>query len=146
MTKLFKLIYAKRTIPEQWRMSVIRPIHKKGPKNEISNYRPVANLCSGSKVFERLILQRINGIESENEVDLTNESQHGFKKLKSTTTAGLAIQSALARALNQGHFALVANIDLSSAFDLVNINLLIRRMKMIGLPKDVVNLVEIYSF
>ena len=26
----------------------------------IENYRPVANLCSASKVFERLILNRIN--------------------------------------------------------------------------------------
>ena len=47
-----------------------------------------------------------------------------LKKSKSTTTAVLAIQSALSRALDQGHFAMVANTDLSSAFDLVNIDLL----------------------
>ena len=79
MTMLMSMIYRDQIIPEQWKMSVIRPVHKKGPKNEISNYRPVANLCSGSKVFERLILQRINQIEEENEIDLTNEAQHGFK-------------------------------------------------------------------
>ena len=59
MTTVFKLIYEKKIIPEQWRMSVIRPVHKKGQKNDILKYHPVANLCSGSKVFERLILQRI---------------------------------------------------------------------------------------
>ena len=41
-------------------------------------------------------------------------NQHGFKRGKSTTTAGLAIQSALARALNEGDFAILANLDLSS--------------------------------
>ena len=40
----------------------------------------------------------------------------------------IAIQSKLARALDQGKFAVVANIYLSSAFDLVNIKLLIKRM------------------
>ena len=74
--------------------------------------------------------QRIVEIEEESEVDLTHEAQHGFNRTKSTT-AGLTIQSALARALDQGKFAIVANIDLSSAFDLVNINLGIKRMQII---------------
>ena len=65
-------------------------------------------------------------------------------KSKSTVTAGIAIQSALARALDQGHFAMVADIDLSCAFDLVNVNLLIKRMKLIGLPEDIVDLVELW--
>jgi hypothetical protein len=50
-------------------------------------------------------------------VDLTGESQHGFKKNRSTTTASISIQMALAKALEQGHFALMASLDLSSAFD-----------------------------
>ena len=33
------------------------------------NYRPVANLCSASKIYERLILQRIQDIEDEKKVD-----------------------------------------------------------------------------
>ena len=73
-------------------------------------------------------------IEDEKKTDLTNENQHGFKRGKSTTSAGLSIQSALARALNLGQFALLANLDLSSAFDLVNVNLLLKRMRIIGLP------------
>ena len=62
-------------------MSVIRPVHKKDLKNEISNYRPVANQCSGSKILERLKLQRINEIEDEYGVDLTGDMQHGFCKM-----------------------------------------------------------------
>ena len=58
----------------------IIPIHKKVKKNDIVNYRPVANLNSGSKVFEKLILQRIQEIEDDSKVDLTGENQHGFKR------------------------------------------------------------------
>ena len=44
-------------------MSVITPVHKKGLKDEVSNYRPVANSCSTSKIFDKLTLNRINEIE-----------------------------------------------------------------------------------
>ena len=63
LCKLFDAIYKTKKIPEQWRISKIQPIFKKGNKNEIENYRPVANLCSTSKIFERLILNRISQLE-----------------------------------------------------------------------------------
>ena len=89
---------------EQWKLSKIIPVHKKGDKSELSNYRPIANLCAVTKIFERLILQRIQEIEDEQNVDITGTNQHGFKRGRSTTTAGLAIQSALARALDEGQY------------------------------------------
>ena len=113
-------------------MGKITPVHKKGSRSDISNYSPVANLCSVSKIYEKLILQRIQDIQDEEKVDLTNENQHGFKRGKSITMAGLAIQSALARALDLGEFALLANLDLSSAFDVVNVKLLLKRMWISG--------------
>ena len=86
LTKLFTKIYEKMAIPEQWKMSKITPVHKKGLKNDISNYRPIANLCSASKFFEKLILQRIQELQDNEKVDITNKDQHGFKRGKSTTT------------------------------------------------------------
>ena len=47
------------------------------------------------------------------------------------------IHSALARALDLGDFALLTNLDLSSAFDIVNVNLLLKRMRIAGLPISV---------
>ena len=55
MTALFNNIYNTKTIPEQWRVSKIIPVHKKGFKSKIENYRPVANLCAASKII-RIIL------------------------------------------------------------------------------------------
>ena len=67
-----------------------------------------------------------------------------LKGEKSTTTAALSIQSALARALDGGKYALLAILDLSNAFDVVNVNLLLKRMRISGLPDDVIKLVEIW--
>ena len=82
LTKLFKLIYQQRVIPYQWKIARILPIHKKGSKTQIENYRPIANLCSFSKIFEKLILNQINYLKSTNKLDLTGKPQHGFKKKK----------------------------------------------------------------
>ena len=77
-------------------------------------------------------------------VDLTGTNQQEFKKERSTLTSGLSIHTALAKALNQGKFALMSSLDLSSAFDAVNIDLLIKRLKIIGIPKDVIELISVW--
>ena len=38
----------------------------------------------------------------------------------------------------------MASLDLSAAFDIVNINLLLKRLTIIGLPNDVINLISIW--
>ena len=46
-------------------------------------------------------------IQKDNNVDLTGEEQHGFKKAKSTASTGLVIQSILSRALDYNNLALI---------------------------------------
>ena len=86
---LFALIYRQRKIPQQWSVSKITPIHKKGPKHDIENYRPIANLCSTSKIFEKLILKKIQLLQDLNGVDLTRKQQHGLKKNVTQLQLGL---------------------------------------------------------
>ena len=97
LSVLFHKIYEAKKIPEQWKVAKIIPLHKKGNKQDITNYRPISNLCAVSKVFEKLILKRLQKIEKENNLDLTGEQQHGFKKNRSTITAGLTLQSIISR-------------------------------------------------
>ena len=144
LTHLFNLIYEQKIIPEQWKISRIIPIPKPGDPHKIENYRPISNLCSTSKIFEKLILKRLTQIETENNCSLTGKSQHGFKKAHSTCSLGLTVQSVLTHALDENNYALMASLDLSAAFDVVNVKLLLKRLKVIGLPKDVIKLIEIW--
>ena len=142
LTALFQLIYNERKVPDQWIVSKIIPIFKKGDKTKIENYRPISNLCCASKIFEKLIMKRIEMIEMQKNVDFTGNSQHGFKKHRSTATAGLTVQSLLARALDNNDYACMSSLDLSAAFDVVNVKLLIKRLRIVGLPKDIIELIE----
>ena len=92
-------------------MAIITPVHTKRLQNEASSNRTIANLWLVSKMFEKLIRQRIGDIETEMKAALTGESQHKFKKNKSTSSAAMSIQMALAKALEQVHYALMASLD-----------------------------------
>jgi hypothetical protein len=72
-------------------------------------------------VFEKLILKCIFEIQDESNVDITGKQLHGFKKGRSTLTLGLKIQSLIARAFDQDNYAIMASMDLSTAFALINI-------------------------
>ena len=81
MSNLFRLIYRDKSVPDQWLIAKTIPVFKnKGNINHIENYRPIANLCSTSKVFEKLILKRILKLQDQCQIDLTGANQHGFKK------------------------------------------------------------------
>ena len=56
LTILFDQIYKTKLLPEQWLIAKIIPVLKKGDPSEISNNRPIANLCSISKIFENIFL------------------------------------------------------------------------------------------
>ena len=65
-------------------------------------------------------------------------------KNKSTVTAGLLLQSLTAWAMDDDCYVALAAIDLSAAFDVVDVELLIKRLVILGLPSDVVKFIRIY--
>ena len=145
MSVLFNLIYSEKTVPDQWLISKTIPVFKnKGDIKHIEHYQPIANLCSTSKVFEKLILKRILFLQDQHKVDLTRSKQHGFKKNHSTSTLSANLQSLIARALEEDEMVLLASLDLSAAFDLVNIDLLIKRLEIVGLPQDIIELITVW--
>ena len=68
--------------PSQWKLAHVMPIHKKGNKEFISNYRPVSLLCVLSKVLERCVFKRLLSHLSS----VLQDIQHGFMKGRSAVT------------------------------------------------------------
>ena len=139
---LFNKIFNGEPIPELWKTSRIIPLYKKGSKTDANNYRPIANICSIGKVFEKWILKRINQLEKDNNISLTGNRQHGFKKQHSTQTAMLDIQNDISEQLDENNYVALVSLDLSAAFDVVNHKLLIKRLHMKGLPIHLSNLIK----
>jgi Reverse transcriptase (RNA-dependent DNA polymerase) len=119
----FNRIIQEGKIPVNWKSALITPVHKKGPKHLIENYRPVSGLCSLSKLFERCILGLMDCSSIE------GEHQHGFRRNHSTVTAMLEVQRVLASELDNRKMVLMYSTDLSAAFDLLRPGILINSIK-----------------
>ena len=59
MCKLFNLSFSDGTVPDQWKLADIIPLHKKGPKNQRENYRPVSLTSVVCKVCEKIVRKNI---------------------------------------------------------------------------------------
>ena len=70
-----------------------------------------------------------------NQDTMFTKRQHGFRKQRSTITAGKELQSILAQAMDRGDYAAVASLDLSAAFHVINVNELLRRLNTMGSRK-----------
>ena len=85
LTDIFNLCISQGHFPTELKVGRITPIHKKGCKFSISNYRPVCNLSPFSKIFERIIYNRM--IDFIEVCNIFSNTQYGFRKCKSTETA-----------------------------------------------------------
>jgi hypothetical protein len=54
------------------------------------------------------------------------------------------MQLIISCAADENNYVIMASLDLSAAFDLVNIELLIKRLRIIGLPNDLVRLIRMW--
>jgi len=134
--KLMNMIYVTKTIPNQWKVERIQ----KGANNNLKNYRLISNLCVATKIFKKCILKRIGALVEER--NLFTEKQHSFRKGRSTVSAARILQYEISKAMDDNNFAAVASLDLSSAFDVVNVELLLTRLTRMGLPHDVMGLIR----
>ena len=64
--------------PSNWKRGNIAPVHKKGNKDLINNYRPVSPLPIFSKIYENWIYDTLYNYFEGN--DLFSKSQSGFPK------------------------------------------------------------------
>ncbi len=106
---------ARYGMPDQWRIARVIPLHKKNSKHDVTNFRPISNLNALSKIYEKLLLRRLE----EETYGLEGDSQHGFRKRHSTTTALIEIQSFIAQCLDKNLFVIAYSIDLRAAFDVL---------------------------
>ena len=79
---LFQTFINKGKFPAYWKQSDITPIHKEGNKATINMYRPINCLCCLSKVFEKLMFNKLY----EHVKGTLHNSQFGFRPQRSAIT------------------------------------------------------------
>ena len=122
---LFSKSYSSGTLPSEWKLAHVVPVHKKGSKADVENYRPISLTSLVVKVMERIVrddlMARCN--------HLVDTRQHGFLPHKSCSTQLTQFCDSLALSLNRNIRADVVYFDFAKAFDSVNHDLILYKLR-----------------
>ena len=117
-------------------------IKKHGDKSNCNNYRPISLLSSFNKIFEKKIQSDlVTFIERNN---ILYEKQFGFRKYHSTIDALINLHDYIIDKLNSKNKVIGVFIDLKKAFDSIDINILIEKLKYYGIVGPYNTLLESY--
>ena len=108
----------------------------------MSNYRPITVLPILSKILEGLVHTQIYSYLCENKI--LSQSQFGFRPKLSTSTALAFFTDSILDNADNGLITASVFLDLNEAFDTVDHNILLRKLKLIGLDSKSLNWFESY--
>ena len=129
IAKLANVSFEQGCFPAKFKSAAITPVLKKSglDKKLPVNYRPISNLNNISKILEKLFLVRFQPhvTASPN----YNPYQSAYRKKHSTETALTLTLDNIFHASDRSKSTILVALDLSAAFDLVDHELLISRLK-----------------
>jgi len=118
-------------VPSDLKIAKVIPIYKKGNKNQSSNYRPISMLNILSKILEKIIFSRM--LSFLDKYKILNKHQFGFRKNHSTATALINALDNVYEHLDRGEDVIGVYLDIQKAFDCINHDILLDKLKAYGI-------------
>lgn len=124
--------------PEDWTLSTLIPIHKKGSKTKHDNYRLIALIPHASKIMLHIINERLKTYLSWQ----IPEEQTGFVKGKGTREQILNVRQLIEKAREYNVPLYLCFIDYKKAFDSIKWDKLWTILAEMGVPKHIIILIK----
>jgi len=125
-------------LPEEWKESIIVPIHKKGDKRDCNNYRDISLLTTTYKILSSILLSRLIPYAEET----TGDHQCGFRRSRSTTDHIFCIRQILEKKWEYNEAVHQLFIDFEKAYDSVRSVILYSILIEFGVPRNLVRLIK----
>ena len=118
IAKIITASFQDGIFPQQLKTARVVPIYKQsGSKSDVSNYRPISLLDAFSKIYEKLMHNRVVKFMESN--GSLHDMQYGFRAGRSCEHALLTANNAILESLSKNQISLLLLIDFSKAFDMV---------------------------
>lgn len=128
--------------PDALKVGKVIPIHKKGVKTCVENFRPITLLSHISKLTEKIIASRVyNFLETQH---LLSNSQYGYRVNRSTELSCTDFIQKVYEYLDKGKKVASLFFDLTSAFDIVNHKFLKTKLYQYGIRGNILNWIISY--
>ena len=142
ISSIFNIMLNKGLYPNVLKMACVTSLFKSGCPENLNNYRPISSLPILNLIFEKLLYTRLlNFLESTN---FFSQSQYGFRKGKQTIDAINELLNKVYDAYNKKKYLGAVFVDLSKAFDTVDHNILIKKLRHYGIRGTQLNLFQSY--
>lgn len=139
-TILFNQLMSSCYFPNCWKIAKVTPIPKIGRDFSIlGNCRPISNLNSISKIFEKIIQQKLMKFMSNLDIF---ENQFGFLHGFNTIQPLAILQNQINSNLNKTNFTNIVSLDLKSAFDTVWHDAVIHKMLALGINPYITRIIK----
>ena len=110
--------FSESCFPDCWKVSLVVPVFKNvGERSTAKNYHPVSLLSVVSKVFEKLVNNRI--VDHLEKCGLFSDFQYGFRSSWSTADLLTVVSDRTARTFNKFGATQDVGLDISKAFNRV---------------------------
>ena len=109
-----------------WKTQIILPHHKKLDRDLLDNYRPVSTIVEMGKLTELVVHEQFMGHFMEH--GLFHPDHHGSLPNHDTTTSLLQVNSFMIKSAEKKQIAGSLFIDQTSAFDLVDHDVLLKKL------------------
>ena len=141
LAELFNKCLEESCFPDCWKVSSVVPVFKNvGERSTAKNYRPVSLLSVVSKVFEKLVNNRI--VDHLEKCGLFSDFQYGFRSSRSTADLLTVVSDRIARAFNRSGATRAVALDISKAFDRVWHAGLLHKLKSYGISGQIFGLIS----
>lgn len=144
LAHVINLCFETGIVPQQMKMGLVTPVHKGGDPSQFRNYRPISVLPVFSKVFERILHDRLYDFFQEGHI--LSDSQFGFRKGYSTDMALAVVVDLITGALDLGKNVIGVFLDLSKAFDTVDFGILLRKLEFYGVRGNAIRILRNYLY